>query len=564
MKILIRLILTLFALTLMLSGCGKTDAVQNAPAAEVTAPADTAQEAAPSSVEAEQASSAALSQEELQFFTELFDTPEYNGFPEEPFSSTADISWDTVLRSGAGIAVKDPGENEISAFLKATGSKKLYGEIMAVRAGELEDFILKHTGADPKSASELLTWTYVPEYDSFYLEYWSIDHIAYKCISGEKTGDSYAIRLEVDDAGCSGITPRGHYGKFADRVLNIKNSGDGFIVVSNAILWDELSDREQSFDVELQQFDGPVRFITYSVDPDESSFIIVKDGKCIAQLLAWIDADTLTYLKKIAAVGFFDFNADGMDDICVIGDSDFGQRAILYEAVTDEYVFSYFTDLDENELALNGSGLTISGIRSALTGADGFAHTGSWQDAYAQIAKVYQMTRDRFRFDLIRADGDDIPELVISDPGYMTTLYTFENGRARCLMHQWPYGAGGNSGYSYVPEMGIYYNGNADYAGAIYYESYMSKHEQGELITDYCIKHINFNDLDGDGEPSYEELEASGEYEGISEYFNESGEEMTEAELREIIRLYEGYEKRSLYGESDYYALLSQLNSYHP
>ena len=201
MKILIRLILTLFALTLMLSGCGKTDAVQNVPVAEVTAPADTAQEAASSSIDAEQASSAALSQEELQFFTELFDTPEYNGFPEEPFSSTADISWDTVLRSGAGIAVKDPGENEISAFLKATGSKKLYGEIMAVRAGELEGFILKHTGADPKSASEPLSWTYVPEYDSFYLEYWSMDHIAYKCISGEKTGDSYAIRLEVDDAG---------------------------------------------------------------------------------------------------------------------------------------------------------------------------------------------------------------------------------------------------------------------------------------------------------------------------------------------------------------------------
>ena len=107
--------------------------------------------------------------------------------------------------------------------------------------------------------------------------------------------------------------------------------------------------------------------------------------------------------------------------------------------------------------------------------------------------------------------------------------------------------------------MGIYYNGNADYAGAIYYDSYMSAREGGEIDTDYWVKNINFNDLNGDGEPSEDELAASGEYTGTSEYHNETDREMTEEEIKAMVDLYSSYEMKYLSGDIDYESLLAQL-----
>ena len=106
----------LLALLLLFSGCGSTNAVQNSDAAvkeDPPAAEPVPQETAPSTSEAEP-DITALSQEELQYFTSLFETPEYNGFLEEPFRTPGEINWNIVLRSGAGIAVKDPGEDEIN------------------------------------------------------------------------------------------------------------------------------------------------------------------------------------------------------------------------------------------------------------------------------------------------------------------------------------------------------------------------------------------------------------------------------------------------------------------
>ncbi len=126
-------------------------------------------------------------------------------------------------------------------------------------------------------------------------------------------------------------------------------------------------------------------------------------------------------------------------------------------------------------------------------------------------------------------------------------------------MNRWPYGAGGNGGYSYAPKKGIYYNGNADHAGAIYYNTYMSKRDEGELGTDYWVKDINFNDLDGDGWPSEDELQVSGEYVGSSEYYNETGKDMTEEEIKAVISLYESYEMKQISGRMDYPTFLDKL-----
>jgi hypothetical protein len=270
-------------------------------------------------------------------------------------------------------------------------------------------------------------------------------------------------------------------------------------------------------------------------------------------------SDNFGYLKKLSSVCFFDFNADGMKDIALIGEADDGRHIILQEAVTNGYAFDYFADLDEAKTAALGADFTPDSIQAALLGNHPESSYGSWQEVYAQIAKVYHMTSDGYLYDLIYADDDVIPELVIDYSGYRVSLFTYENGYAHTLMNNWPYGAGGNSGYSYVPRTGIYYNGNADYAGAIYYEFYMSARAGGEIDTDYWVKNINFNDLNGDGEPSEEELAASREYTGSSEYHNETDRQMTEEEIKAVVELYNSYDMVSIFGVMDYASLLAQL-----
>ena len=556
-NLMIKTALMLLAAVLLLSGCGKTAAGPDDAALNSVPVSEEPQVQAEAPVP-ETPNTVALSDDELQSFTDLFGTPEYNGFLSEPFHSPADIDWDAVLLNGAGITVQGFGEEEIADFLAATDQKKLYGELFVIRKGDLADYARQHTGADFIPEGEPHSWVYIRENDSFYRQHWANEQVAYDCVSGEKEGDRYTLRFEVSERS-AGIDPRSHRGMFADRILTLTKAGENCIVESNAICWDDHSDPEQTFDVELPQFDGPVRFITYSEYNGETSIVIVKDGKRLTELSTYIYADTLAYLKKVIAVGFFDFNADGMKDIALIGDSDVGRRVLLYEAVADEYVFNNFADLDAAKLAELGADFTIGSVKSALLGSRGEGAYGSWQEAYAQIAKVYRISNDMFRYDLIWADGDEIPELVIDYPGYGTSLFTYENGSARCLMNHWPYGAGGNAGYSYLPGMGIYYNGNADYAGAIYYEYYMSKRDAGEIGTDYWVKHINFNDLDGDGEPSEQELLASREYIGTAEYHNETDREMTPDEIKAAVDLYDSYEMRPLTGAMDYDGLLAQL-----
>ncbi len=183
----------------------------------------------------------------------------------------------------------------------------------------------------------------------------------------------------------------------------------------------------------------------------------------------------------------------------------------------------------------------------------------TYKEAYVQVVEEYNAENSEYLYDLVDADGDEILELVITLPGYQTSLYTYEDGAVRCLMDHWPYGAMGNAGYLYAPGKGIYYNTNADYAGAIIYGTYMSKHETGELEADYTVKNINYDDIDGDGMPSDEELSASEDFEGIVEYYDETGAEIPESEAKETIDLYYSYEMEELAGVLSYESIIKKL-----
>ncbi len=431
-----------------------------------------------------------LSEEELQEFTQLFSTPEYNGFLIDPFNDPVDINRDTVQ-------------------------------------------------------------------DSYYKELWTPQEKNFTCISGEKTGDIYTLRFSLD----SDV----HFGADADRILTCRKDGDFFIMESNAIQWEDYCDETQTFDVQLSDDAPSVRFITYPSDQDYGvKMVLVDNGKLLDTLYSGMYKDQVTYnLKKVSAAGFFDFSADGIKDIVIIGKSDLGESILIYESspADNNFRFCYNSlGISEKLEAALGKDFTVNKVKELLLGDNTESVYGSYKDAYAQVAKLSHLISEEVLYSLIDTDGDGIPELVADNPGYYTSLYTYEDGHARCLMNGWAYGAMGNTGYDYVPGKGIFYNHNNDYAGLVQYFNYMFKHEEGELKADYVVEHLMFEDKDGDGSPSEDEYTDSDEFKVYEErYYNETGIEMTEDELRAKVDLLKSYEYESLGGDMDYAALLEAL-----
>lgn len=79
-------------------------------------------------------------------------------------------------------------------------------------------------------------------------------------------------------------------------------------------------------------------------------------------------------------------------------------------------------------------------------------------------------------------------------------------------MDRWAYGAMGNAGYEYCPEMNSMRNYNTDYAGAILYTTYMAVRDQNVMDVVVQIETLNFDDVNGDGVPNENESGSIGYY----------------------------------------------------
>lgn len=103
--------------------------------------------------------------------------------------------------------------------------------------------------------------------------------------------------------------------------------------------------------------------------------------------------------------------------------------------------------------------------------------------AYIEIINecIEEYSDNNLTYNLIYLDEDGTPELAVGMQGYWVSLYTYKDGVVYEVMDQWPYGAGGNAGYEYIPYENVICNLNADYAGLVLYESYYMMDENYEL-----------------------------------------------------------------------------------
>ena len=517
---------------------------------------------------------APLSDAELKEFTDLFNTAEYNGFLENAFNSPEDIDWDSVIYNGAGIATRNAGVAEINDYLASIGMEKLDSEavLYVIKKSDLAKFIKKNTGMDFVPKTEDISWDYSEKYDSFYYytSYMLKNALDYTCVSGEKKGEQYTLRFEtnINSEESGEANTQEHYGYYADRILTLTKSGNDIIFKSNEIRWDDHCDEKLTMDVTLPQYDKPIHVVTYNEDPINASVVLVKDGKSI---IKGHDNNQLSILKgciffdepmdyyEVCSLDFFDFNADGLKDLAVIQNSPYGKFFRLLNASPNNGDFSLFAELDEESVSKITSTFSIDSFKTILLADNGEGKKNDYKQAYAQITHVYESLFDSLKYDLIYADDDDIPELVI-EKGSVISLYTYKNNMPYCLMHDefnsFFDPAGTYDHCFYAPKKDIYYimSGNQYHDNAVD-KTYLSKDENAELQTLFKVRNLK-----SDVKPSTPEaLESAKDNAGITEYENETDKKMTTDEIKAMVNLYDSYEKKELAGTMDYDTLLTQL-----
>lgn len=147
-----------------------------------------------------------------------------------------------------------------------------------------------------------------------------------------------------------------------------------------------------------------------------------------------------------------------------------------------------------------------------------FTADTSYKTAYWHVINFllerYGENSDKLMFSLINFDGDDTPELIAGILGRDTSMYTYDQGRVYPLMKQWAYGAGGNAGYLYIPGENVLFNENGDFSGAINSISFWKMDENHQFRNYYneTLKIMYFDDKDGNGAPSEEEIDNQAHY----------------------------------------------------
>lgn len=319
---------------------------------------------------------------------------------------------------------------------------------------------------------------------------------------------------------------------------------------------------EQTFEVELSEYDGKVYFVSYKPAGEDTQLRmqIVRDGEVMDTIHAYVP-ESLEHeaFTSLDAVSFFDANFDDCTDIVCIqtyGDTTFAAVYYGFLKGAGEYEDSFYSEYDLSDvITAQVEELTIPNIRSFLTQGKKNGEFTDYKEAYAAKVRLCAMeTTSEMTYDLIYVDEDDVPELAAGVDGYYVSLYTYKDGSVYTLMDRWAYGAMGNSGYEYSPKNNNLRNYNTDHAGLILYTTYMTISEEQTLDILASIKTFNFDDANQNGYPDEEEMGSVGEY-GVS-YIN--GVEATDKECQS----YDAGEYEYISGEAGYEEFVEMLASY--
>ncbi len=277
---------------------------------------------------------------------------------------------------------------------------------------------------------------------------------------------------------------------------------------------------EQTFEVELSEYEGKVYFVSLAPEEEKPEFRmqIVQNGKVLTEIEAYVPSELEgEKFTSLDAVSFYDVNYDNNTDIVLIetyGGTSFAAVYYGHAAESEDYE-SFFSPQEELSEILTSQveQLSILEIRNFLSNGKKNGSFESFQEAYEAVSRLCELEDNgENSYNLIYFNGDDIPELVAGKNDYYTSLYTYDNGTVYTLMDHWVYGAMGNVGYEYVARKNSMRNYNSDYAGAIRYTTYMAMNSQHSWDTVAEIVTYNFDDVNKNGMPDENEEDSIGYY----------------------------------------------------
>ena len=287
---------------------------------------------------------------------------------------------------------------------------------------------------------------------------------------------------------------------FAENVVNDKPQESHALFGKNCIT-------EQTFSVELSEYEGEVSFVPYAPSDGNSKFFveIIQNRTILTTINAYIP-DNLTgeTFTSLDAVSFWDINYDNSTDILLIqtyGDKSFA--SVYYGFTPDAYDFErYFIAQPKlsDTLTEKVSALTVNEIRNLISDNKKNGSFSDYKEAFYYVTKLAALEGYvDLGYNLIYFDEDDIPELVTGKESYYVSLYTYKDGTLYMPMNRWAYGVSGNVGYEYVPYKNSLRNYNTEYAGAILYTTYSTMNDQYFMDTVAEVKLVNFDDVNENG-----------------------------------------------------------------
>ena len=137
-----------------------------------------------------------LDEEELAAWQEKLSDPVYNGFVAAMYSDVSRLPVSGVFYNGAGVN-HEMTEEERGAVIEAMGGDPDC-PIYAVTTQAADDFLRENTGvglADIAGGFGSM-WTYLPEYDSYYLAHGDTNYVGCTVTGGIRRGDTIELTIE--------------------------------------------------------------------------------------------------------------------------------------------------------------------------------------------------------------------------------------------------------------------------------------------------------------------------------------------------------------------------------
>ncbi len=369
--------LGVFAAIGILTGCTSIDAQKNLPETETEnhSETDTSNEQT-ASLSAEQSTSEEnidlskqaereLSSKELRDFTYLINQNENNGFLLSAYAVPADVNLEEVLYNGAGINSVPMTEQEMGAYLKASGSSEITTDCIKLTSQQINEFLNKKMGISFWDISEEFSWVYLPEFDEFINEHGDTNFAAFTCVSGTQVGeDTYRLDCAANDEFVS------------DCEVELHKVGDTFQFVSNHFNDDIQNAKDiwviadQTFQVDLDVW-GDVTFTSYAPDTSVSmftdvTFALVKDGETVFEFPGMEENNIrgACIFEGIKAIGFKDYDGDGRKDVIIINQYAPGAGKDIEQVFDEVRVYhndeqEFVLDIDACDF-LNGNHITNS------------------------------------------------------------------------------------------------------------------------------------------------------------------------------------------------------------